>query len=85
VALTAHAMQEDLDRCLTAGMNDYITKPFVEEDLRQKLERWLSAAEAADAAAAAPAGQNPPVLGAGASPSLDVSNAAPARKGGPAC
>jgi PAS domain S-box-containing protein len=47
VALTAHATREDLDRCLAAGMNDYLTKPFVEETLRQKLEHWLSAADGA--------------------------------------
>ncbi|HTQ79327.1 MAG TPA: ATP-binding protein, partial [Thermoanaerobaculia bacterium] len=42
VALTAHAMREELDRCLAVGMNDYITKPFRKETLEQKLERWLN-------------------------------------------
>jgi len=41
VALTAHAMREELDRCLAVGMNDYITKPFLEDVLRRKLEHWL--------------------------------------------
>jgi PAS domain S-box-containing protein len=41
VALTAHAMREELDRCLAVGMNDYITKPFLEEGLGRKLDRWL--------------------------------------------
>jgi PAS domain S-box-containing protein len=41
IALTAHALKEDLERCLDAGMNDTITKPFREDVLRQKLERWL--------------------------------------------
>jgi signal transduction histidine kinase/ActR/RegA family two-component response regulator len=41
VALTAHALKEDLERCLDAGMNDTITKPFREDVLRQKLKRWL--------------------------------------------
>jgi len=42
VALTAHARKEDLEHCLTVGMNDTITKPFAEEDLSRKLEHWLS-------------------------------------------
>jgi len=41
VALTAHALKDELERCLAAGMNDTITKPFREEVLRQKLDRWL--------------------------------------------
>ena len=41
MALTAHAMREELDRCLAVGMNDYITKPFLEDVLRRKLEHWL--------------------------------------------
>ncbi|HEX5718482.1 MAG TPA: ATP-binding protein, partial [Thermoanaerobaculia bacterium] len=41
VALTAHAIKEELDRCLAVGMNDYITKPFRGEELQGKLERWL--------------------------------------------
>jgi PAS domain S-box-containing protein len=42
VALTAHAMKEDLERCLEAGMNDYVTKPFRPEALRRILKRWLA-------------------------------------------
>ncbi len=41
LALTAHAVQEELDKCLAVGMNDTITKPFREDVLRRKLERWL--------------------------------------------
>ncbi len=41
IALTAHAIREELDKCLAVGMNDYITKPFREEVLRRKLELWL--------------------------------------------
>jgi PAS domain S-box-containing protein len=44
VALTAHALREDLDRCLAVGMNDCITKPFRGEVLQSKLERWLGSA-----------------------------------------
>ncbi|RME92488.1 MAG: response regulator [Verrucomicrobia bacterium] len=42
VALTAHAAAEDRDRCLAAGMDDYLPKPLVREVLRATLERWLA-------------------------------------------
>jgi len=42
VALTAHAFKEDLERCLEAGMDDYITKPFHPDTLRRTVEKWLS-------------------------------------------
>jgi signal transduction histidine kinase/CheY-like chemotaxis protein len=41
VALTASAMPEDRARCLDAGMDDYVTKPFSRQDLREALLRWL--------------------------------------------
>ncbi|MBC7691762.1 MAG: response regulator [Methylotenera sp.] len=44
IALTANAMQEDKERCLTAGMDDYISKPVKKETLRLALERWLTKA-----------------------------------------
>ncbi len=42
VAMTANAMVEDSDRCLAAGMNDYISKPFRPEALWALLGRWLT-------------------------------------------
>ena len=41
VALTAHAMSGERERCLDAGMDDYLTKPLAIQELRQKLEQWL--------------------------------------------
>jgi signal transduction histidine kinase/CheY-like chemotaxis protein/HPt (histidine-containing phosphotransfer) domain-containing protein len=41
IAMTAHAMQGDRERCMEAGMNDYITKPVDPKALAEALERWL--------------------------------------------
>jgi signal transduction histidine kinase/CheY-like chemotaxis protein len=42
VALTAHAMPGDKERCLEAGMDEYLTKPFKASDLNEMLDRMLS-------------------------------------------
>ncbi len=44
VALTAAARDEDRRRCLAAGMDDYISKPFTQAALEKTLERWTGAA-----------------------------------------
>ena len=43
VALTAHAISGDRDRCLKVGMDDYLSKPFSREDMSVILKRWLPA------------------------------------------
>jgi signal transduction histidine kinase/DNA-binding response OmpR family regulator/HPt (histidine-containing phosphotransfer) domain-containing protein len=41
VAVTANAYEEDRARCLAAGMDDYLTKPFTEEQLERMLSKWI--------------------------------------------
>ncbi|PJE79395.1 Signal transduction histidine-protein kinase BarA [invertebrate metagenome] len=42
VAMTAHAMTGDSDKCLQAGMDDYLSKPLDPDALRQVMGKWLS-------------------------------------------
>nr|MBL0689047.1 response regulator [Pseudoalteromonas sp.] len=43
IALTANAMRGDKDKCLNAGMNDYLSKPLDGPAMHAKLQQWLSA------------------------------------------
>ncbi len=42
IAMTAHAMKEDRQRCLDHGMDDYMSKPINPEELSKKIEKWAT-------------------------------------------
>jgi CheY-like chemotaxis protein len=42
LALSANAVKKETDKCLAAGMNDCIAKPFEEEDLMRLIAKWLN-------------------------------------------
>jgi two-component system sensor histidine kinase/response regulator len=50
IAMTAHAMKGDRERCLQAGMNDYVSKPVHTEQLLGAIAKWTERADAADGA-----------------------------------
>ena len=44
IAFTANALKTEKEKCLNIGMNDYVTKPFREPDLKEKIVSLLNVA-----------------------------------------
>ncbi|MGB7285606.1 MAG: response regulator [Salaquimonas sp.] len=42
IGVTAHAIKGDMERCMEAGMDDYLSKPVSPDKLIEKIDRWMA-------------------------------------------
>ncbi|MCX5723290.1 MAG: PAS domain S-box protein [Nitrospirae bacterium] len=76
VALTAHAMAGDRERCLAAMMDDYLAKPFTQDQLDNTLSRWLRPTN--DSSIHRPESAAPDVMATASSPANHTDHIDPA-------
>ncbi len=75
IAMTANAMAGDRQRCLDAGMDDYLSKPIVRDNLQACLQRWCQSSATPPPASVVPAPAPIPVQAAAPAPTEENANA----------